>query len=61
MILRALPRLLFASKFDDKFDRFYSHINVTINLIRFRQNQRLENAGKFTREFLMFANFSLEF
>nr|WP_315107337.1 hypothetical protein [uncultured Campylobacter sp.] len=61
MILLALARILLSSEFDDKFERFCSRIDVIINLIRFRQNPHLENAGKFTSEFLMLANLSLEF
>jgi len=59
LILQALARISLAPEFDGKFDVFCSRINVTINLIRFSQNQHLENAGKFTREFLMLANLSL--
>ena len=61
MILQALARILLAPEFDGKFEKFCSRINVTVNLTGFGQNPHLENAGKFTSEFLMLANFSLEF
>jgi len=61
LILRALARISLAPEFDGKFDRFCSRINVTVNLTGFSRDQHLENAGKFAREFLMLANFSLEF
>ncbi|WP_122873400.1 hypothetical protein [Campylobacter showae] len=61
MILQALAWISLAPEFDSKFDRFCSRIDVTINLIRFRQNPHLENAGKFTSEFLTLTNLSLEF
>nr|WP_314748391.1 hypothetical protein [uncultured Campylobacter sp.] len=61
MILQALAWISLASEFDDKFEVFCSRQNTPINLTGFSQNQHLENAGKFTSEFLMLANFSLEF
>ncbi|RKV97929.1 MAG: hypothetical protein D8H92_03020 [Campylobacter sp.] len=55
MILQALARILLVSE----FDRFCSRTDVTVNLTGFSQNPHLKNAGKFTREFLMLANFGL--
>nr|WP_314127390.1 hypothetical protein [uncultured Campylobacter sp.] len=57
MTLQALAWISLAPEFDGKFEKFCSRIDVTVNLIRFSQNSHLENAGKFTREFLMLAKF----